>query len=74
MSASRRLEVPQELTDLLLDFTVAVLVGKPADLSSFAADYFAELARKRAAAASAAADGSSNHMPDEDAMSADFRE
>ena len=68
MSSNRRLEVPQELTDLLLDFTVAVLVNKPADLRIFAAQYFADLARKRSTDSS-----STNHLQDDDALSADFR-
>lgn len=38
---SRQLEVPPELTSLLLDFTVSVLVNKPADIVEYAAQYFA---------------------------------
>lgn len=33
-------EIPSGLTELLQDFTVAVLREKPSDLYQFAADYF----------------------------------
>lgn len=36
-------EIPEGLTDLLQDFTVAVLREKPSDLVEFAASYFAKL-------------------------------
>ena len=36
-------EIPVGLTDLLQDFTVAVLKERPPDLKQFAADYFAKL-------------------------------
>lgn len=36
-------EIPAGLTDLLQDFTVAVLKERPPDLKQFAADYFARL-------------------------------
>lgn len=36
-------EIPVGLTDLLQDFTVAVLKERPPDLKQFAADYFARL-------------------------------
>lgn len=38
-----RLEVPRELTSLLLDFTVNVLLEKPADLVDYAVNYFTKL-------------------------------
>lgn len=38
--SNSRLEVPQELTNLLLDFTVSVLINKPGDLVDYAANYF----------------------------------
>ncbi|GBL88941.1 cAMP-dependent protein kinase type II regulatory subunit [Araneus ventricosus] len=38
-----RLEVPRELTSLLLDFTVNVLLEKPADLVDYAVSYFTKL-------------------------------
>lgn len=38
-----RLEVPRELTSLLLDFTVNVLLEKPVDLVNYAVDYFTKL-------------------------------
>lgn len=36
-------EIPTGLTDLLQDFTVAVLKERPPNLKQFAADYFAKL-------------------------------
>lgn len=42
MSRSR-LEVPKELTSLLLDFTVNVLLEKPADIADYAVNYFTKL-------------------------------
>ncbi|XP_062584787.1 cAMP-dependent protein kinase type II regulatory subunit-like isoform X1 [Saccostrea cucullata] len=36
-------EIPTGLTDLLQDFTVAVLKERPSDLTQFAADYFVKL-------------------------------
>lgn len=36
-------EIPTGLTDLLQDFTVAVLKERPSDLNQFAADYFVKL-------------------------------
>ncbi|XP_054708514.1 cAMP-dependent protein kinase type II regulatory subunit-like [Uloborus diversus] len=38
-----RLEVPRELTSLLLDFTVNVLLEKPADIVDYAVNYFTKL-------------------------------
>lgn len=36
-------EIPTGLTDLLQDFTVAVLKERPSDLNQYAADYFVKL-------------------------------
>lgn len=44
-------EIPSGLTDLLQDFTVAVLRQRPADLYLFAADYFGEAYERRRRAA-----------------------
>lgn len=41
-------EIPEGLTDLLQDFTVEVLRKRPADLLTFAVNYFEELLDKRA--------------------------
>ncbi|XP_052779951.1 cAMP-dependent protein kinase type II regulatory subunit-like [Mya arenaria] len=41
-------EIPDGLTDLLQDFTVAVLKERPPDLVKFAADYFNKLKEKNA--------------------------
>ena len=40
-------EIPAGLTDLLQDFTVAVLREKPADLVTFGAEYFRILSENR---------------------------
>lgn len=42
-AASNRYEIPSQLQQLVLDFTVICLVERPADLVGFAADYFAQL-------------------------------
>lgn len=44
---SSRLEILPELTNLLLDFTVSVLVNKPPDLVEYSAEYFAKLLEDR---------------------------
>jgi cAMP-dependent protein kinase regulator len=40
-------EIPDGLTDLLQDFTVAVLKERPPDLVKFAAEYFNKLNDKK---------------------------
>lgn len=40
-------EIPDGLTDLLQDFTVAVLKERPPDLVKFAAEYFNKLKEKK---------------------------
>ena len=40
-------EIPAGLTDLLQEFTVAVLRRKPTDLVEFAATYFADRRQRR---------------------------
>lgn len=40
-------EIPDGLTDLLQDFTVAVLKERPPDLVKFAAEYFNKLNEKK---------------------------
>lgn len=47
MSSRPRCDVPPELTNLLLEFTVNVLVEKPDDIVAFAANYFAKLREER---------------------------
>lgn len=42
-----RFEVPPELTSLLLDFTVSVLVNKPPDLLEYASQYFSRMHEER---------------------------
>jgi hypothetical protein len=46
-AAASRYEIPGQLQQLLLDFTVSCLVERPADLVEFAADYFAQLRQRR---------------------------
>lgn len=73
-NASSRLEVPAELTSLLLDFTVSVLVNKPADLLDYAATYFSRRRDERTSTATntdngghrAGGSAASNHMDEED--------
>jgi len=45
--AVNRYEIPGELQQLLLDFTVCCLVERPCSLVDFAADYFAQLRQRR---------------------------
>lgn len=48
MSSNQRFEVPPELTTLLLDFTVNVLLNQPkGDLIEYAANYFQQLLQER---------------------------
>ncbi|XP_023243875.1 cAMP-dependent protein kinase type II regulatory subunit-like [Centruroides sculpturatus] len=42
-----RYEVPPELTNLLLDFTVNVLLERPSDILEYAANYFNQLREER---------------------------
>ncbi|KAH8371015.1 hypothetical protein KR093_005933 [Drosophila rubida] len=41
--SSRRIQVPDELKEVLLQFSIAYLVEQPSDLIDFAADYFNKL-------------------------------
>lgn len=40
-------EIPTELNNLLIDFTVSVLVNRPSDLIGYAASYFNRLLDER---------------------------
>ena len=42
-----RIDIPAGLTDMLRDFTVAVLQRRPTDLHLFAVSYFGELLQER---------------------------
>lgn len=44
---ANRYEIPGQLQQLLLDFTVSCLVERPTDLVSFAAEYFAQLRQRQ---------------------------
>ncbi|XP_070066589.1 cAMP-dependent protein kinase type II regulatory subunit isoform X2 [Drosophila virilis] len=45
--SSRRIQVPDELKEVLLQFSIAYLVEQPPDLIDFAADYFNKLQANR---------------------------
>ncbi len=69
--ASRSFEVPAELTSLLLDFTVSVLVNKPADLVEYATNYFNRILSERQTSTANANpigvnENDNNHFGDED--------
>ena len=77
MSSSRTFDVPPELTNLLLDFTVSVLLNQPkGDLVEYASDYFKQLLQDRkngsksGSTAKSPNDGSSmddsNHMTEDE--------
>ena len=77
MSSSRTFDVPPELTNLLLDFTVSVLLNQPkGDLVEYASDYFKQLLQDRkngsksGSMAKSPNDGSSmddsNHMTEDE--------
>lgn len=77
MSGSRTFDVPPELTNLLLDFTVSVLLNQPkGDLVEYASDYFKQLLQDRkngsksGSMAKSPNDGSSmddsNHMTEDE--------
>lgn len=63
-------EVPNELTNLLFDFTVAALINKPSNLAQFAADYFKNIAEQGYVPDTSAK--LSLVSQDEDSYSADF--
>lgn len=46
-STSAGYSVPAGLQELLIEFTVSVLVEQPADLTSYAAEYFGRLLEER---------------------------
>lgn len=74
-----RLEIIPELTNLLLEFTVSVLVNKPPDLVAYASEYFTRMLEdrgggggggggrgvnvKRSSKTSATSDGSNQQSP-----------
>jgi len=45
--SSRRIQVPDELKEVLLQFSIAYLVEQPSDLIDFAAEYFNKLQAHR---------------------------
>lgn len=68
----RKSEVPNELTNLLFDFTVAALINKPTNLAQFAAEYFKNIAEQGYVPDTTAK--LSLASQDEDSYSADFGE
>ncbi len=53
-------KIPQELQEVLLDFTVQYLVEQPEDLASFAVVYFSRLKARQPASASAGGGGATS--------------
>ncbi|XP_013794506.1 cAMP-dependent protein kinase type II regulatory subunit-like isoform X1 [Limulus polyphemus] len=47
MSQTNRISVPPELTNILLEFTVNVLVERPVDIVNYAVNYFTKLRTER---------------------------
>lgn len=47
VSSSNQYEIPHELQEVLLDFTVQYLIERPDDLTEFAFHYFSRLKRKK---------------------------
>lgn len=45
--SNRRIQVPDELKEVLLQFSIAYLVEQPPDLIDFAAEYFNKLQANR---------------------------
>lgn len=48
-SQGQRIQVPDELREVLLEFTISYLLEQPGDVVSYAADYFTRLRESRAA-------------------------
>lgn len=75
-----RLEVPQELTIILLDFTVSVLVNKPSNLIEYASQYFMKMLKEQKSANIGEATKFEGHNHDhfedenEDSIFSDFSE
>lgn len=62
-----RYDIPSELQQLLLDFTVCCLVERPPSLVDFAADYFAQLRQRQQQASSVGGPTHGNgHGPESD--------
>ncbi|KAH9416120.1 cAMP-dependent protein kinase type II-beta regulatory subunit [Dermatophagoides pteronyssinus] len=71
MSNHPNYEIPTELNNLLIDFTVSVLVNRPNDLLDYAANYFNHLVDERRNSQQSTATTnhslhSSNHLNDDD--------
>lgn len=47
-SQGQRIQVPDELREVLLEFTISYLLEQPGDVVSYAADYFTRLRDSRA--------------------------
>lgn len=67
----QRIQVPDEVRELLLDFTVSYLLEQPPDVVTYAADYFARLRETRTAALiyGEAAPATTPSSPDESTLS-----
>lgn len=71
MSNHPNYEIPTELNNLLIDFTVSVLVNRPNDLLDYAANYFNHLVDERRNSQQSTATTTnhslhSNHLNDDD--------
>lgn len=58
--SSRRIQVPDELKEVLLQFSISYLVEQPPDLIDFAADYFNKLQANRPVSGSTENTGDDN--------------
>lgn len=66
MSHHPNYEIPAELNNLLIDFTVSVLVNRPGDLIEYAANYFNRLLDERRNSAPSNHSLQSNHCNEDD--------
>ncbi|KAH7636364.1 cAMP-dependent protein kinase type II-beta regulatory subunit [Dermatophagoides farinae] len=75
MSHHPNYEIPAELNNLLIDFTVSVLVNRPGDLIEYAANYFNRLLDERRNSAPSNHSLQSNHCneDDNDSTSSDIK-
>lgn len=65
----QRVQVPDALREVLLEFTIAYLLEQPADVVSYAADYFQRLRDTRTAALIYGTSGGATPSPDESTLS-----
>ena len=73
----QKIVVPKELTNILVDFTVSVLINEPSDIIEFASQYFNQLAVERKSGGGSTSSGGNSrdhnhHLDDENEDSAEF--